>query len=173
MSEMAPEINWGFSAWVMVDDLERRVRALEHRSSQDKARLRSSEVLMVGSSIEDHEIRSTLPSERSGDHRKSDTAPLPAHPKEKTNDDRRAEPTSTHDSAQPNGADDGPGRTHEQTVAVRTRREVDPNALRGSRGNAAADREPKTMSAAELKPFFNEVMRRKMKLRRANRKESP
>jgi hypothetical protein len=29
------------------------------------------------------------------------------------------------------------------------------------------------MSAAELKPFFNEVMRRKMKLRRANRKESP
>jgi hypothetical protein len=27
------------------------------------------------------------------------------------------------------------------------------------------------MTDAELKPFFNEVMRRKMKLRRANQKE--
>jgi hypothetical protein len=41
-----------------------------------------------------------------------------------------------------------------------------PNAPRASRTDTPANPDPKIMTDAELRPFFNEVMRRKMKLRR-------
>jgi hypothetical protein len=48
-----------------------------------------------------------------------------------------------------------------------------PSGLRLSRDKSdTAPSGLSVMSDEELRPYFNEVMRRKMKLRRANRKES-
>jgi hypothetical protein len=65
-------------------------------------------------------------------------------------------------------APEAPHRTHRQPRNAGHERDL---AMPASRADTSADRDPKTMTDAELRPFFNEVMRRRMKLRRANRKE--